>query len=716
MSQTLEPLLNPRSIALIGASDNAGRIGGMPLELLSRFGFEGQVYPVNPKYTEVFGYRCYAQIEDLPEAPDLVVLAIGARDVTAMLRRCHVMGIKAAVVYAAGFAEEGGEGARLQEELAQFCEQSGMEVAGPNCMGMANLNSRAFTAFAAIFKTASMQTGAGRVSVLTQSGNVCSALYGLLRAQDIPVSHFINTGNEAVVDFAHYLEYLAEDSHTEIVLGYVEQIRDGQRFIRACRRFKEQGKVIVVLKAGVTEKGAAAVQSHTSALAGDQKIYEAAFRDLNVIAADDFAQMANIAMLAGLRDRAAGTRIGVVTMSGALGAILSDRFIQHGLQLPDLPDDVQAQLRKGIPAYGMVGNPVDVTGNIVNDPQFVVHVLEALAVTPALDTIVINAPGYMLDRMAQPLIEVVSKYPRLFVAIDTGKASCREALRDAGVPVFDDLGHAVRALAPYLKWKERCGLDTKASANMPEPGSPSRAPGQQSGDQGLYDASALPPLPCHEGDARHYLQAFGLPDPDVAIAASREEAMAIAERLAVPLAIKILSADLAHKTEAGGVKLNVQGAAQAASAYDQILESCSRYQPDAQISGVMISPMQQGVAELLVGATRDSVFGPVLTVALGGVMTEIYRDTAHALLPITHDEALQLLCSLKAFPLLGGFRGRPHADLAAVAEAMVAVGQAFLAGQPMLDQIEINPLLVKEEGAGVAMLDALLIPTPSQAK
>ncbi len=707
---SLEPLLNPRSIAMIGASDNAGRIGGMPLELLSHFGFAGEVYPVNPKYTEVFGYRCYAQVEDLPAVPDLAVLAIGARDVTAMLRRCHAIGIRAAVVYAAGFAEEGAAGVLLQQELVQFCRESGMQVAGPNCMGLANLNTRAFTAFAAIFKTASMQSDTGCVSVLTQSGNVCSALYGLLRAQELPVSHFINTGNEATVDFAQYLAYLAEDPHTEIVLGYVEQIRDGRRFIDACRRFQMQGKVLVVLKAGVTEKGAVAVQSHTSALAGDQKIYEAAFRDLNVVAADDFAQMANIAMLARLRHRTAGARIGVVTMSGALGAILTDRFIQAGLQLPDLPDDVQAQLRQGIPAYGMVGNPVDVTGNIVNDPQFIVQVLQALAVTPALDTVVINAPGYMLDRMAQPLIEVVQKYPRLFVAIDTGNASCRQALREAGVAVFDDLGHAVRALGPFLTWQERrsqrhAPIDTDNDLGgidaQPVAGRVSAAGGQV--------PMEVPVLPCHEVDARRYLAGFGLPDPDVRIARTCEEAAALAEQLGVPLAMKVVSADLAHKTEAGGVLLSITGAQAAAQAYEQILENCRNYQPDAAIAGVMITPMQQGVAELLVGATRDPVFGPVLTVALGGIMTEIYRDTAHALLPVTHSEAVQLLRSLKAFALLDGFRGRPRADVDAVAQAMVAVGHAFLAGQPTLDQIEINPLLVRQAGSGVVMLDALLL-------
>lgn len=695
MTATLEPLLNPRSIALIGASDNAGRIGGMPLQLLSLFGFDGQVYPVNPKYAEVFGYRCHAQVEDLPEAPDLAVLAIGARDVTAMLRRCHAKGIRAAVVYAAGFAEEGEAGARLQQELLQFCRESGMRVAGPNCMGLANLNTHAFTAFAAIFRTAPMQCEPGYVSILTQSGNVCSALYGLVRGLDMPVSHFINTGNEADVDFAQYLEYLAQDPQTEIVLGYVEQVRDGPRFIQACRRFREQGKVLIILKAGVTEKGALAVQSHTSALAGDRKVYAAAFRGLGVIAADDFTQMAQLAMLARLRRKTAGARIGVVTMSGALGAILTDRFIQAGLQLPDLPQDVQERLRKGIPAYGMVGNPVDVTGNIVNDPQFVTEVLEALAVTPALDTIVINAPGYMLDRMVQPLMAVARKYPRLFVAIDTGQADSRAQLRAAGVAVFDDLGHAVRALGPFLKWHEQRDDMMRYEADSTRAVAPAVVP--------------VPTLPCHEAAARQYIAAFGLPGDDVLLAHSQQEALAQGRKLGYPLAMKVLSSDLAHKTEAGGVRLQLTDEQQVAAAYEGILRDCRASQPQARIEGVMLSPMHTGVVELLVGASHDPVFGPVLTVGVGGIMTELYQDTAHALLPVTATQVRQLLRGLIAFPLLAGFRGRPPADLQAAAAAVAAVGDAFLAAADRFAAIEVNPLLVKAEGEGVVMLDALLV-------
>ncbi|MCD0505209.1 acetate--CoA ligase family protein, partial [Bordetella petrii] len=452
MTHRLEPLLNPGSIALIGASGDAGRIGGMPLDLLTRFGYGGLIYPVNPKYQEVFGLRCWPDIESVPQGVDLAVLAIGAAEVTPMLRRCHARGVRAAIVYAAGFAEAGGDGARLQREMEDYAAQSGMIVAGPNCMGFANLNTQAHTAFASVFKTAPMQQEPGQVSLLTQSGNVCAAVYAIARRLGLPFSQFINTGNEACVDFSAYLEYLAQDPQTEIVLGYLEQLRDGPRFVQACRELQRRDKVLIALKAGATDKGAQAVRSHTSALAGDRRIYSAAFRQLDVIEAHDFAQMAQLAYLASLRHRSAGRRVAVLTMSGALGAILADRFVAAGLELPDLPAGLQQTLRGGIPDYGMVGNPVDVTGNVVNNPGFVRAALQALAISDAIDTVVVYAPGYMLDRMADALADVARAHPRLFAAIDTGAAQCRQSLRDAGVAVFDDLGLAVSALAPYLSW------------------------------------------------------------------------------------------------------------------------------------------------------------------------------------------------------------------------------------------------------------------------
>jgi len=690
----LRPLLDPRSIAMIGASADPGRIGGMPLDLLSRFGYEGRVYPVNPKYDDVFGWRCWPDIESVPGPVDLAVLAIGAQDVTAMLRRCHARGVRAAIVYAAGFAEAGGEGARLQAELEAYARQSGMLVAGPNCMGFANLNSRAHTAFASVFKTAPAQAERGSVSLLTQSGNVCAAVYAIARRLGLPFSHFINTGNEACLEFSEYLEYLAHDDDTQIVLGYIEQLRDGERFARACRELDRRGKLLIALKAGSTDKGAQAVRSHTSALAGDRRVYGAAFRQLNVIEAHDFAQMAHLAGLAALRHRQAGKRVAVLTMSGALGAILADKFIGGGLELPDLPAGLQEVLRAGIPNYGMVGNPVDVTGNVVNDPEFVRTVLQALATSDAIDTVVVYAPGYMLDRMADALAGASRAHPRLFVAIDTGQAQCRAALREAGVAVFDDLGQAVSALAPYLLWCEaRRGRGGDAAPNA--------APA----------AFAPPPaLPCDEAGARAWLARCGMPEDGARAARDADEAAAHANAMGYPVALKILSADIAHKTEAGGVALGLADEQAVRAAFDAVMDSARRAHPGARLDGALVQKMERGVAELIVGATRDPVFGPVLTVGLGGVLTEIYRDTSHRLLPVDEAMARDMLRSLKAYALLDGYRGKPRADVDAACRAIAAIGNAMLAAPREVAEIEVNPLLIKEAGQGVAMLDALILP------
>lgn len=688
----LAPLLDPRSIALIGASADAGRIGGMPLDLLTRFGFQGDVYPVNPKYQEVFGLRCYPDIESVPRGIDLAVLAIAAPEVVPMLRRCHARGVRAAIVYAAGFAEAGGQGEALQRELESFARESGMVVAGPNCMGFANLNSQAYTAFASVFKTVPMQQGKGSVSLLTQSGNVCAAVYAIGRRIGLPFSHFVNTGNEACVEFAEYLEYFAQDPDTEIVLGYVEQLRDGPRFVRACRELDRRGKLLIALKAGATDKGAAAVRSHTSALAGDRRVYAAAFRQLGVIEADDFDQMANVALLATQRDRSAGSRVAVVTMSGALGAILADRFIGAGLALPDLPADLQALLRKGIPDYGMVGNPVDVTGNVVNDPGFVRTVLRALATSDAIDTVIVYAPGYMLDRMADALAEVSREHRRLFVAIDTGAAQCRQALREAGVAVFDDIGRAVSALGPYLRW-----CDRKEQARAPVPGP--------------RKASPFLPLPCNEAQARQWLAQQGADGGQAWVADSARAACAHAKRLGYPVAVKVLSADIPHKTEVGGVALDLRDDGAVADAFDRVIASAARHAPGARLDGVLVQKMERGVAELLVGVTRDPVFGPVLTVGLGGVLTEIYRDTSHRLLPVDESDVLDMLRELKAFALLDGYRGKPKGDVAAACRFIAAVADAFLAAPASIAEIEVNPLLVKEAGQGVVALDALILPS-----
>lgn len=694
MAHRLDPLLAPRSIAVLGASNDPKRIGGMGIDLLRHFGYPGEIYPVNPKYEQVHGLRSYPDIESLPQAPDLVVVAIAAPEVTAALRRCHARGIPAAIVYAAGFAEAGAEGAALQHELEAFAADSGMIVAGPNCMGFANLNARVFTAFAGVFRATAPQDRPGRVSLVTQSGNVCAAVFALLRGVDVSVSHFINTGNEATLEFSQYLDYLAQDESTDCVVGYVEQLRDGPAFIDAAVRFARANKPLILYKAGETEKGAEAVRSHTSALAGNLALYRTAFRQLNVIQADDFAQMADLAMLSAWRERSAGTRVGVLTLSGALGAILADKFSAAGLVVPTLSARSQANFREVIPDYGMVSNPVDCTGNIVNDPGRAAAILEELAVAPEVDVVVVYAMGALLDRMADPLMDVARRHPRLFVVIDTGLATRRRQLAAAGVPVFTDLGRAVQAIAPFCRWHAgRAATLRWAELRDAEP----------------PEAEALERVP-NEYESKLLLARHGVVPVPEAAAIDEDAAVAAAERLGYPVVLKILSADIAHKTEIGGVRLNLADADAVRAACRQVLAAARERAPGARIDGVLVQQMSAGVAELIAGVTHDPVFGAALTVGLGGVLTEIYQDVSHRLLPVDAALARDMLGELKARALLEGFRGRPRGDVAAAAGSIAGLAQAAHALRGSARELEVNPLLVLPEGRGAVALDALLLP------
>jgi acyl-CoA synthetase (NDP forming) len=403
--------------------------------------------------------------------------------------------------------------------------------------------------------------------------------------------------------------------------------------------------------------------------------------------------MADIAMLSGFRQRTGGKRMAIVTLSGALGAILADKFIGAGLDVPTLPVEVQQALRDGIPDYGMVSNPIDVTGNIVNNPDFVRSVFGVLAKTDAVDTVVIYANGALLDRMAEQLMEICAEHPRLFVAIDTGKAKCREQLAAAGIPVFTDIGRAAAALAPYCHWLDgRAGVAYWAQLRR-----------QSQGAQLKRTLTGL-----DEYQTKCLLAEFGVPPVAEAPAVDADAAVAEASRIGYPVVLKVLSADIAHKTEAGGVRLSLQIEAQVRTAFTEIIESARKYDPQARLQGVLVQAMSKGVAELIAGVTHDPVFGAALTVGLGGVLTELYRDVSHCLLPADERMVGQMLRSLKAYPLLDGFRGGAKADVDATAKAVAALSRASLALGDDAQEIEINPLQVKAAGAGAVAMDALL--------
>jgi acetate---CoA ligase (ADP-forming) len=685
---SLVPLLKPRSVAIIGASSNATRVGGIPMDLLVRAGFES-LYPVNPKNTEIQGRPCFADIESVPEIVDLVLLAIGAEDVLPYLERCHARGIKAAIVFAAGFAETNeAEGIARQEALTAFTKRTGMRVAGPNCMGNANFNDNIFTTFGTSFQPGDP---AGSTALLTQSGNMCATVYRMARRAGVAFSHVINTGNEADVDFADYLAFLAEDPATDAALCYIEELRDGAAFLKAAAAFRAAGKLLTVYKVGASEKGAEAARSHTAALAGDSAAYDAAFAATGVARATELGGLADLAYLHGFGTKIAGNSCAILSVSGAAGAILSDALSLNGGNVPTFPESVQAPLRASIPAFGMVSNPVDLTGNLVNANDFLFEAVR-LALSPDdVDVLIVFLPGYFLERALDQLERAAAQATKQIVVVDTFALGDRAKLAAAGIAYFDDFDRAARAICTYGAWK------AGSTAMLTQPAAKAGWPAFPPGEAALSETAS-----------KDALAAFGVPVVHDALVHSEAEARESAKRIGFPLVAKLVSPDVAHKTEHGLIRLGLKTADDVGAAYTAMLAK-AQSMPGVRIEGVTLEPMLAGGVEILAGVTRDPVFGWMLTVGLGGVWTELMKDVRHRLLPVDAAGAEEMLRGLKGFKLLDGYRGAPKADVAAAAQGIAALCDAVLAGGARLREVEINPLLVLPEGQGAVAVDALVL-------
>ncbi len=702
MSSHLRPLIDPRSIAIFGASADLTRLGGVPISLLLQHGFAGAVYPINPKYDNVGGLKCYPDIESLPEPVDLLVIAVAAPEVVPVLKQAAAKGIRSAVVFAAGFAEAGDEeGHRLQDELVRCAQALNIQVAGPNCMGFGNLDTHAYSTFTSIFRTTPPPADPRDVALVTQSGSVCAAVYAAGRAIGVKFNLVINTGNEACIEFSEYLSYLASREGTQAIVGYVEGLRDGDRFQHVAARMRDQGRLLSLLKVGETAKGAEAAASHTAAIAGSQAVYRAVFERLCVVSAHDILHLADIAYLSKFRNKTNGPRVAILTISGAIGALLSDRFIKAGVKVPTLSDAIQTRLHEGIPRYGMVQNPIDLTGNIVNRHAFVADALRVILASDEVDFAVVYAPGFLLDRVANDIAQLAQTTTKLIAAITTGTATERARLEEHGIPVFEDTTRAVDALASLALWHD----NRRKYVGSPLP--KTSAPLPFSVATLLQAVRAEKRVQLNECEAKQVLCAFEAPVVVEKIVNTADQAVDAAERMGYPVALKILSPDIPHKTEFGGVLLNLNSPNEIRPAFDKINENIRSGAPLARIDGMVVQRQAEQGVELLLGVVRDPTFGLIMTVGLGGIWVELLNDVVHAPLPVSAQCAETLLQSLKAWPVLNGFRKSEQVDVRAVAQAMEQLSDAALALGDELEQIEINPLVARHDGAVV--VDAFIL-------
>ncbi|MCC6000798.1 MAG: acetate--CoA ligase family protein [Pararhodobacter sp.] len=689
-------IFSPRSIAIVGASTEPTKTGGRPVHMLRKHGYGGAIYPVNPKVDSVQGLPAFPGLNALPEVPDLVLVAVPGAAAVAALEQAASMGVGAAIVLSAGFSEAGAEGAALQDRLSAIARSSGMRIVGPNCLGAVGVPERAIGTFSVALEM--QMPVAGRIAIVSQSGNVGSAALGLLAEAGMGLSRFIATGNEADVQASDAIGWLADDAGTQVILCCLETCRDGPRLTPARARARQAGKVVVMLKIGTSEVGQKAALSHTGGLAGSDRVFDAVFSCHGVVRVQSLEELVEVGTaVATIGSRHVGNRpsAAMIAASGGFGVMMADAAAAHGVGVNTLGAAAQARIRQALP-LAAAANPIDATAQMSASPDVLETLLDAALGDDANTTVCLMlAMGMGIPRLRRVFTEamtrVTARHPaKALIACISGPRDAVADLRALGIvcfPTIDAMMRGIAALGRIERTRAMPPQATEAIAPRPLAGSALR----------------------NEAGARAALGDAGLTFPRAVVVTNADEAAQSAARMDVPLAMKIMSPDIQHKSDIGGVALNVSGAEAARATHDRLIAAAAQHAPQARIDGVLASPMTSGGTELILGTATDPVFGPVVMVGLGGIFAEVLHDTALRLAPVTEDQAVEMLRELKAFALLNGARGRPPADIQAAARAVAALSRFAVRHAETVSEIDVNPLLVRDAGQGAVALDALII-------
>lgn len=684
----LAALLKPRSIAVIGATERPGSVGAAVMGNLINAGFSGSVVPVNRHRKEVFGRLALPKIGDSPLPLDLAVICTPAAGVPEVVRECGEAGVGGLVVLSAGFREAGPTGAELERRVrAELDRFPHMRALGPNCVGVIvpslGLN--------ASFARTSAKTGG--VALLSQSGALCTALLGWAQDEGIGFSHFVSVGNMLDVGFSDLLEYLADDAQTTAIVLYIENIKDAPKFLAAARRCAAK-KPIIALKAGRHAAGARAAASHTGAMAGEDAVYQAAFDEVGVIRIDRLDDLLATAELLGRHRRPAGSRLAIVTNAGGPGVIATDALVRGNGVLADLSTATIDQLSAFLPEHWSHANPVDVIGDA--SPERFAWALRTVLLDPAVDAVVtIVTPQAMIDttEAARSIATAASKSEKPVLAVCMGGSLVREGievLQAADIPTYVTPEQAVEAfmhLAAYAKHTSDAVAMGGSARSRPTPKTPAM---RDAAERLVRNGPGI----LAEADSKSLLSLFGVPTIETYVASSRDDAVAAAARIGYPVALKVVSPQITHKTDVGGVVLDVRSDQEAAAAFDHIHRSVALHRPEATVEGVSVQRMldrSEGV-ELIVGVKRDETFGPIVLVGAGGTTAEVLGDRAISLAPVDKDQARHLLRSLRISPLLDAFRGRPAVNIEALS-SLIASMSVLIAEAPAVVEAEANPVL-----------------------
>ncbi|MGU0871623.1 acetate--CoA ligase family protein [Pseudomonas aeruginosa] len=688
---SLTPLIEPRSVAVIGASSDPTRIGGRPIAYMLRHGYAGQILPVNPNRAEIQGLPAFASVAELPQAPDVAIVAVPAPQVLETVRALGRQGAHSAIVFSSGFSEVGEAGAAMQDAVVAAAREHGMRLLGPNALGAFNSN----LGYYAFFST-SLERGVplpGRVGIATQSGAYGAHLLGMARQRRLGTPICVATGNEADVTLGDSIGWLVESPEIDVVMAYAESIRNVDSFLAALEAAHRAGKPVILHKVGRSALGSRAALSHTASLAGDDKVLDAVLGDYAVVRARTTEELMDIAYLATRRIYPVGNSLGMITVSGGAGIIVSDAAEEVGLPMPPMPDMAQERLKARL-SFASPINPVDCTAQALNDLTLVRDFTESMVVDGGYRSLLAfftqaGTAASIGARLAEQFRRIKEAHPeRLFVVSVMGEGEELAPYEEAGFALFEDPTRAVVAIQAM----GRLGEAFARPLRLRRPAGGLQLPASTPG----------------EAEAKRLLARAGIESAAEAVLGSAEEAVAFAEGIGYPVVLKLASADIQHKSEIGGVLLGVSDADAVRAGFQLLLRRAAEKAPQARLDGVLVARQLQGGVECFMGIQRDPLFGPVALFGLGGIFVEVLQDVVFRRCPFEVDEAEAMIRSIRGAPLLFGARGRPRADVAALARLLSNLSRfAWEAGE-RLRSVDLNPVIALPEGQGAWAVDAVL--------
>jgi len=700
----LDTLFSPRSIAVIGASRTEGKLGHAVLANLVEGGFQGSLYPINPKPGDILDLPSHASLDEIEGEIDLAVIVIPSKGVLDALEVCGQRGVGSVIVISAGFRETGHEGLMAERKMAEIADQYQMRIVGPNCLGVIDTLASMNASFAVGMPRQ------GKIAFMSQSGALCTSILDIALARDVGFSRFVSLGNKADLDEIDFLEAWSDDPESNVIMGYVEGIADGARFIDVARRLTKS-KPVIVIKSGRTSAGSRAVSSHTGTLAGSERAYEAAFKQAGVIRSTSIGNLFDLSIAFARQPLPRNDKVAIITNAGGPGIMATDAIEEMGLSLASLVDETMASLRQALPPAASVLNPVDVLGDALADRYQAA--LQLVSADPNVGALmVILTPQFMteIEETAKAVAEVAHQSEVPVLACFMGEANTQGGVRiltEHGVPNYvvpEQAVTALKAMADQRRWQDR-----------PLPQFEAFDVNRERVARIFEHVRADRRLQIGDAEARDILEAYRIPIPGSELCRTAEEAVAFAEEAGYPVVMKIASPDILHKTDIGGVRLNIQSATDVRDSFDLMTFRAMRHMPDAEIWGCLVQQQVRGGKEVIVGMNRDPQFGPLMMFGLGGIYVEALKDVAFRIAPFSRDEAREMMREIRSFNLLRGVRGEPPSDIEASTDALLKLSQ-LVTDFPEIVEMDINPLMVFEEGKGVMGIDMRLVLASQEAE